>query len=48
MCLPVPEDEEEFQNLRKAVKEYGAAMIEYHKAVCCCILSVMVVFFVLL
>ncbi|KAI9121203.1 hypothetical protein K1719_008236 [Acacia pycnantha] len=27
-----PEDEEKYQNLRKAVKEYRAAMIEYHRA----------------
>ncbi|XP_054801073.1 putative nuclear RNA export factor SDE5 isoform X2 [Prosopis cineraria] len=27
-----PEDEDEYQNLRKAVKEYRATMIEYHRA----------------
>jgi len=30
-----PEDEEEYKNVRRAVKEYRVAMNEYYKAVCC-------------
>ncbi|RZB63536.1 hypothetical protein D0Y65_040224, partial [Glycine soja] len=30
-----PEDEEEYKNVRRAVKEFRVAMNEYYKAVCC-------------
>lgn len=30
-----PEDEEEYKNVRRAVKEYRVAMSEYYRAVCC-------------
>lgn len=30
-----PEDEEEYKNVRRAVKEYRGTMNEYYKAVCC-------------